>query len=299
MSVLDNRLETLLAVYETRNFTLAAKKLNLTQPAVSQHIASLEKELDIRIFNRVGNSITPSPLGEILIKYARRMSSLNRELKIKIEDEKHQTSSLTIGITHSSEGNLVPDVLAQYALMRQGTSIKIISDSIKNLYDKLSDYEIDLAVVEGKIGGDKFSKVLLDADSLVAIMANDNPLAKKHMVSVADLRKEKLILRSSKSATLGLFTQQLSNIDLTLEDFNVVMEIDNTSAIKNLVKKNMGVSLLPRSVCYDELKDKSLTLLPIENMNMITEINLVFLKNFSSRYVIEELMELYRQIASI
>ena len=81
---------------------------------------------------------------------------------------------------------------------------------------------------------------------------------------------------------------------MSIDDFNVLVEIDNTAAIKDLVKKNIGVSVLPKSVCYSEIKDKSLAILPIENMSMITEINLVFLKNFSSRYILEDLVSLYQ-----
>lgn len=294
MVMVDPKLETLLMVAEVKNYSLAAKKLNLTQPAVSQHISALEKELDIRIFNRSGNIITPTAAGEILITYARRCISLYKELKIKIGDEKRQAKSLTIGITHSSEGNIVPEMIANYAKANNGMNIKIISDSIKNLYDKLSTYDIDLAVVEGKVSGDKFSKILLDTDSLVAVISKDNPLSKKEIINISDLMKEHMILRSSKSATRNLFVAQLESNNMSIDDFNILVEIDNTSAIKDLVKKNIGVSVLPKSVCYAEMKDKSLAILPIENMSMITEINLVFLKTFSSRFVLEDLVSLYQ-----
>lgn len=294
----DSKLKTLLTVYKTGNYTSAAKQLNLTQPAVSQQISQLENEYNIKIFNRYGNKITPTSYGTILINYAKRIIYTYKELDLKIKDEMKQMKSLSIGITHSLEGNIVPEVLATFASKNAGMKIKIVSDSIKNLYDKLSTYEIDLAVIEGKINGEKLSKVLLDTDSLVAVISNDNPLSKKSMVDINDLKKEKLILRSSKSATRNLFTSQLEVSNLSLDEFNVILEIDNTFSIKELVSKNIGVSILPKSICYHEFKDKRLTILPIKDMNMITEINLAFIKNTIDESVINEIVNTYKEATS-
>lgn len=293
----DSKLKTLLTVYKLGNYTSAAKALNLTQPAVSQQIALLEQEYGIKIFNRYGNKILPTSYGQILINYAKRIISIYKELDIKISDERKQVQSLSIGITHSLEGNIIPEVLATFASNNKGMQIKIITDSIKNLYDKLSTYEIDLAVIEGKISGDKLSKVLLDTDSLVAVISNDNPLSKNTIIDINDLKKEKLILRTNKSATRNLFTSQLEVSNLSLDDFNVILEIDNTFSIKELVAKNIGVSILPKSICYHEFKDKRLTILPIRDMNMITEINLVFIKNTINEDIINDIVNTYREMS--
>ena len=110
MNLLDNKLETLLAVNEFKSFTTAAKILNLTQPAVSQHISQLEKEYNIKIFNKNGSDLILTTQGEILIKYARRLKSLSKEAITKISDEKKEARLIRVGITHSLEGNLIPQV---------------------------------------------------------------------------------------------------------------------------------------------------------------------------------------------
>lgn len=291
----DVKLVSLLAASELKNFTLAAKKLNLTQPAVSQHIKQLETELNIKIFNRVGNDLKITPEGEILLKYARRIVSLYHELASKLKDEKKHAKSLIIGITHTSESNIVAEVLANYCANNKGTRIKIVSDTIKNLYDKLSTYEIDLAFVEGKVTEKKYSSVLLDTDYLVAVMNLDNPLAKQKIVNINDLKKEKMILRSKQSGTRNLFVSQLINMNMSIDEFNVILEIDNIATIKDLIRKGAGVSVLPRSVCFSELKDHSLAILPIENMNMIRETNIVFMKDFISQEIVDNILSMYHQ----
>lgn len=293
--MIDQKLITLLTVVETKNYSLAAKRLNLTQPAVSQHIRQLENENNIRIFNRDGNDIKLTECGEILVKYARRILSLYNDIDIKLNDSKKQSSSLTIGITRTSESNIVAEVLADYSIKHKGTHIKIISDTIKNLYDKLSTYEIDIAVIEGNVKKGKYSNVLLDTDQLMAVICNESPLAKKSVVNINDLKNEKMILRTAGSGTRNLFLSQLQNVNMDIDDFNIILEIDNIATIKDLVEKDIAVSVLPKSCCYAELKTKKLTVLPIENMNMMREINLVFNKNSIEDNILSNLVECYKE----
>lgn len=294
--MIDPKFETLLAVANTKNYTLAAKELHLTQPAVSQHISSLEKEYGIHIFVRSGKELILSSEGQILFDYARKISSLYKEANTKLQDSKYHTESLTIGITHSSESNIVPEVLANYCSSKDGVKIKIISDSIRNLYDKLSSYEIDLAVVEGKVMNEKCSSILLDTDSLVAVLSNSNPLSKLGIVNVNDLAKQRMILRSSASATRRLLETQLESLGMSINEFNIIMEIDNIATIKDLVSKsNNCISILPKSSCIGEAKEKSLTILPIENMNMIREVNLVYMEESLPKQLLDDLLKIYRE----
>lgn len=296
--MIDSKLLTLVDVVETKNYSMTAKRLSLTQSAVSQQIKQLEKELEIKVFFRNGSEIKLTKDGEILYKYARRIISLYNDLESRILDQKNQTKSLVIGITHTSESNIIAQVLAYYCSKYKGVKIKIITDSISNLYDKLSTYEIDLAIVEGKVFGKKFSSILLDTDSLVVVMGKNNPLVDKKVININDLKKEKMILRSTGSGTRSLFTQALQNQNMSIDQFNVMMEVDNIATIKELVCKNFGISILPRSVIYDEVKNKTLVALPIENFNMIREINMVFLKDFSDMNALDNIMEIYKEMTN-
>jgi len=91
--MIDPKLETLLKVHETNSFTRAAKQLSLTQPAVSQHIRQLEKDLNVKIFNRVEKSLKLTSEGEIVIKYAKRIKMLYDNMQQKIYDEELHTTN--------------------------------------------------------------------------------------------------------------------------------------------------------------------------------------------------------------
>ena len=264
--MVDPKLLTLIEVEKRNGYTAAAEALSLTQPAVSQHIRQLEKENGITIFHRAGGQLKPTPEGEILLSYAKRIVSLYRELASKLKDQAKGRSSYIVGITHTAEANLIAEVLASYAADHPGTKIKIKSDDIRNLDEKLSSFEIDLAIVDGPVPSRKYSSILLDTDSLVAVMSKRNPLAAKSVITIDELRKERLILRSKQSETRTLFQAALSAIGRSIDEFNVVLEIDNIMTIKELVSKGEAISVLPKSACHSYGDKEMLSLHPIENL---------------------------------
>jgi len=292
--VIDSKLYTLLAAVEFNSYTKAARHLSLTQPAVTQHIKQLEKELNIKIFNRTGNEIKPTNEGNIVIRYARRSIALYERMEQSIF-QRHMLR-LIVGITHTAESNAVAEVLGKYSAKNPGTSITIITGSINNLYEMLKNYEVDLAVVEGKVQDDSINSILLDTDSLVLVVSNNHHLAKKNMVKINDLKNEPLILRRPSSGTRNLFTAHLESHNMSVDDFNVILEVDNIATIKDLIRRDIGISILSRSVCLDELKKGKITVLPIENLSMIREINILYHSDFRHVDILENIMKEYNKV---
>lgn len=297
--MLDAKLETLIAVCEKKNFTKAAELLTLTQPAVSHHIKLLEEEMEVKLFNRKKGDLKLTEEGEIVLKYARRFKALDTEMRQEISDAAKLITRLKVGITHTSESNIVAEVLSKYAHMNNGVKIKIVTDAINNLYSMLSNYELDIAIVEGRINKNGINALMLDTDYLVCVMSNNNRLAKKTMVTLNDIKKEKMILRLPDSGTRNLFVSNLENIGMSIEEFDVVLEVDNVATIKDLIKKELGISILARSACVDELKKGKITVLPIENLSTIREMNILYNQDFNHKDILQELTKIYRDTARI
>lgn len=291
--MIEPKLYTLLKVNETKSFTKAAQQLNLTQPAVSQHIKSIEEELGIKIFNRTQNDLKLTIEGEIVVKYAKRLTTLYDNLRVALQDEKKQTKRLIVGVTPTAENNIISYVFTKYCNMKDNVHIKIISDTIKNLYTKLKTYEIDFAIVEGKMRDSDFNSILLDTDYLVLAVANENPLSEKSIVNLAELKKEKFILRLPNSGTRSLFEAHLQSNNLSIEDYRVILEVDNISTIKELVQKNLGVSILAKSACIEDVSKKKFKIVQIENVSMLREINLVYHHDFPHVDLLKEVVDIY------
>ena len=293
--MIDTKMETLLAVAEQRNFTKAAQILSLTQPAVSHHIAQLEKEFGVPLFLRKKGDLIPTAEGEIAIKYAKRIKAMDSKMYREMEDAKRNISKLRVGVTHTSESNLMIEVLAKCGNESPGTSITVIADTIKNLYTMLEDFEIDLAVIEGKNTNPNFNSLTLDTDYLVCVVSNNNPLAKHAMVTLEELKRENLILRGPASATRTLFESTLESINEHISSFNIIVEVDNVATIKDLIRKDLGVSILAKSACMDELRKGKITALPIENLSMIRDTNILYHKSFSHLELLQHIARVYQE----
>lgn len=297
--MLNSKLETLLKVYELKSFTRAAEQLSMTQPAVSLQVKQLERELNVRIFNRSRGELSLTGEGEIVLKYAKRIKMLYKNMEQRIEDERRRVTRLTVGITHTAESNLVAEVLAKYCSGNEGVSIKIISGTIKNLYEKLKTYEIDLAIVEGKLMDPDFNSLLLDTDCLVLVVSNNNSLAAKNMVTINELKREKMILRLPNSGTRNLFISHLESQNMSIDEFNVILEVDNIATIKDLIRRDFGVSILAKSACLDELRKGKITVLPVENLSMVREINIVYHRDFEHTDMLQDITRLYNESARL
>lgn len=293
--MLDPKLDTLLLVAEKRNFTRAAQALSLTQPAVSHHISQLEQELGVRLFVRGNGDLMLTPEGETVLRYVRRMKALEKKMAEELQEAGRRLTRLRIGITHTAESSIVAEVLARYTNENPGISITIVTDNINNLYDMLENFELDLAVVEGRSTRPELSALMLDTDYLVCVLANTHPLSRSSMITLDEIRQEKLILRLPNSETRVRFESALAAIGESIADFQVILEVDNVATIKDLIRKNLGISILARSACMDELRKGKLTALPIENLSMTRETNLVYHRDFAHKETLQDILALYKK----
>lgn len=290
---MDQKLVTLLTLVETGNYTKTARRLSLTQPAVSQHVSRLEAELGCKLLQRVQGRYSPTDEGKIVIQHAKRVQALEESLHQKLLDYRNHRRHFTIGVTHTTESNILINVIAEYCNTHDGIVINIISDDINILYSKLKTFAIDMAFVEGRITGSDISTLLLDTDSLILVVSPDHPLATRGNVTIPELQQEKLIMRLADSGTRKLFESHLMSKNLSLKDFKIILEIDNIATIKDLIRKNLGVSILAKSACQDELSKGKLVALPIEDLSMIREINMLYRKDFNQQSFLDDIVRLY------
>lgn len=290
--MIDLKIKTLLTVAEEKNFTKAANKLNLTQPEVSHQIKELEDELQEQLFIRKKGDIIPTPIGDIVLNYARKFVAMHNKM---LDDIKHNHKiNIKLGITHTAESNKITEIIGSYLINNPGLSVTIITDTTNNLYKMVENYELDLAIVDNKKNV-KLNYLPLDTDYLVCVVNNNSPLAKKKIVTLKELKKENLILRLDSSYTRKLFESTLESINESINSFKIILELDNIETIKDLVRKDMGVSILAKNTCIDEVNRKKLTILPIENLSMVRKNYIIYTDYFNYIDNVKELINHYNK----
>lgn len=290
--MIDLKIKTLLTIAEEKNFTKAANKLNLTQPAVSHQIKELEDELQEQLFIRKKGDIIPTPIGDIVLNYARKFVAMHNKM---LDDIKHNHKiNIKLGITHTAESNKITEIIGSYLINNPGLSVTVITDTTNNLYKMVENYELDLAIVDNKKNV-QLNYLPLDTDYLVCVVNNNSPLAKKKIVTLKELKKENLILRLDSSYTRKLFESTLESINESINSFKIILELDNIETIKDLVRKDMGVSILAKNTCIDEVNRKKLTILPIENLSMVRKNYIIYTDYFNYIDNVKELINHYNK----
>lgn len=289
--MLDQKLKTLLAVAEEKSFTKASLKLSLTQPAVSHQIQLLEEEYNVKIINRGKKEITLTREGEVIVNFAKKFKAMEEQM---IGELHNLSIKIKMGITHTAESNAITEIVARFTKLNPNVSTIIITDTTPNLYKMVENYELDFAWVDSKITEANINWFPLDTDYLVCVLNNDNPLTKKEVITLNDLKKERLILRLKSSTTRKIFEASLEAINDSINNYNVVLEVDNIATIKDLIRKDFGISILSKSACMDEVTKKKLTILPIKDLSMERQ-NYVIYSNFSNNLsIIEQIVKSYQ-----
>lgn len=294
--MIDTKLYSLLAVYENKSFVKASEKLSITQPAVSQHISALENELGIKIFERTRGGITTTKDGEKVIRCVKKMIGLENVLKQELNDEVTSIDHFTIGITHTAESNQVAEAIARFATSNTKVSIKMVTESVDKLYDMLKTYEIDIAVIEGKTNRNRIKYLNLDTDTLVLAVSPNHKFAKKDEILLSEIKKEPLILRLPNSSTRNLFVAHLESKGMSIKDFNVILEVDNVATIKDLIRRDIGISVLPKSALLDELKKGKIIALNVKGLEMNREINIAYLDDFTHINMLNDIVKTYHEV---
>ena len=292
--MLDSRIKTLLTVAETGSLTKTAQKLKLTQPAVSHQIIQLENELGVSIFTRRKSGMDLTSEGQIVVDYAYRLYEMYFNMKKDIHDHLIQKQRYAIGMTLTLSSALVEQVLVDYPISHPGCFIALTSDSIRPLYHMLDEGDLNFLLVDHVPELSDVNSVILDTDNLVCVMSPTHPLTAKRVINIEDLMKEKIILPIPRPGTEERLQKAVSPLGFTLDQFNIVLETDNYSTIKRMVRHNPLISLLPESACRYESSIDLLTTRPVENLSFSNPIVLVYPKELEDMTFINEFVANYK-----
>ena len=293
--MLDIKINTLLTLISAGSYTKAARLLSLTQPAVSHQMRLLEEEYGIKLFYSGRKALKLTPEGEVLVKYARRLVALDDKARRAIDDARRNIRRFTVGITTTLGEYLVSQIFSNYCAEHPEVSINFVTDTINNIYEMLSLGQVDLAIVEGGLPREGYTSVLLDTDYLCLVVGPQHPFAHRESVSLQELKKERFVLRSANAGTRVLFESHLRRLGEDISAFNIIIETDNITTIKELVNSGLGVTIMANSACREEASSGRLVVVPIENMNMPREINIVYHRDFSHTEVLAEILRIYRE----
>lgn len=198
--IMDFRIDTFLAVCRHMNFTKAAKALNITQPAVSQHIHYLEDYYGVELFAFEGKKMRLTAAGKMIYQAAITIKHDHIFLKERINALKTGKNKMIFGATLTIGEFVIAKHIKSHLDLHPDTQVRMIIGNTSELLEKLCLGEIDFALVEGNFDKKDYDYLVYSQERYIAVCSKEY-IFESEPERLKDLLSERIVVRESGSGT--------------------------------------------------------------------------------------------------
>ncbi len=289
------RLTTFRTVATLMNFNQAAEILHYSQSTVSAQIKTLENEIGILLFQRIGKSIRLTEAGAKMLVYADKMLAIKEEAMAALTGRNIVSGLMTLRMPQTMATCYLPRILCDYQPRFPGMRMDITTCAMHSLEHELRIGMVDLAFLFADgIGTENLEGELLRTEPLAIVTHPNHPLAAKKSVYFGDLNGQIILIPKSDCGYRMAFEQAL-----TLEEVTpaTVIEMNSIEAIKQTIKAGIGITIIPEPAIRLELSTGEITRVCwMENLE--TGVLMIHHKNRWLSPAVEAFMETIRRLVS-
>lgn len=296
--MLDLKLDTFLVLCETRNYTHAANILNITQPAVSQHIKYLESHYSTKLFyydEKRRLHLTKN--GELLRAFAQTVKADSIHITQRLKAPPDVPEEIKIGTIVSTGESLVPLMVAEYLRKYPDKKVSMYLDEADTLLEQLKNGRIHFCITDIHCPQEEYESEQLFEGETICVCSPKHPLAKK-TVDFDDLTDCRLIFRENDTYSKRNLMRILHNYNQNVTNFSSYVEVGSINAIKKLVMENVGISFVYRFVVQDNLDSGHLSQIYIRNFLSRAFFNLAWMKNSFYTPLCLQFLDICREVLS-
>jgi DNA-binding transcriptional LysR family regulator len=261
------QLESFLAVARAGSFRRAAERVALSQPALSQHIREVERELGAPVFDRLGRSIGLTPAGRVLEEHAGRIFAMLRGVREAIAELSGlERGALVLGGSTTPGIYLLPGLLGRFKARHPRIDVALRIGNTREIEERVGAVEVDLGIVGGHLG--RVKQTCIEAslvDHVVLIVPPAHPWARLRSIAPARLREETLLVREEGSATRRVTETALDRRGIAP---GARLELGHTEAIKRGVAAGLGVAFVSEHAVRDEVEARRLRTLAVRGLRI-------------------------------
>jgi DNA-binding transcriptional LysR family regulator len=230
------------AVAEERHFGRAAERMFIAQPALSQQIRRLERELGAQLFDRSARQVRLTPAGEAFLEVARRVSLQADEATVAAGRAEAGAGSLGLGVHLPVAAPVLSVLLGHWTRLQPAVQPRLTSGRSDELVDLVRRREIDVALVDGPVTDRSLSSALVLEDQLVIVLPADHRLAREKTVAFADLRDERFVTVARRSS-MNLHDRLIELCEAAGFNPEITLEVDDPDLLPMAVAAGQGVGL--------------------------------------------------------
>lgn len=275
--MLNYRIDTFLNLCKTKNFTQTSKELNITQPAVSQHIHYLEEYYGTKLIEYAHKKFSLTPEGLFLYKEMSKLSSLSNQISRKITEinnnEKYPKIVFSSNVTMGEY--VLPKLVTEYTKRYPGHRICSYISSGKEAISLLQSGKIDYAIVDTYAIPDNIEKELFTQDFIWCVCNPKHRLAGKKS-SLKELQLEDVIFREHSAAANNVLQHVFSHHGYNWHDFFVILEAGSMNAIEMYLQEINAISFVYSYAAKHAIDEGSLSRIYVPELNESIDYYFIF-----------------------
>src|SRR5215211_8310066 len=275
------------AVVERKSFSQAARRLGISQPAVSLQIRSLEERLGRQLLDRSGRRVEPTEAGLRLYRSAQRMLALEEQLYDEVAAESAELQgTLAIGASTGPGAHLVPLLLCEFQREHPDLHIALAISDTHTVIERVAERELELGVVGARRRHRSlvFEPLVID-EIVLAVPPNHHAAAGE--ISLDELRAENLIVMQEGAGVRQVVDDELRRAGLRLRGIEAKLELGLQESVKSAVAAGYGVSFISRSAVEGELRAGTLATARVEGLEPARQIYVVRARGRASTRAVE------------
>ncbi|MBE3591710.1 MAG: LysR family transcriptional regulator [Thermoanaerobacter sp.] len=262
------------SVARNKSFSKAAEELFLSQPAVSQQIKSLEKQLGTKLFYRTSKEISLTETGEILYIHAQSILMSASKLK-ELVAQSHQFAplKLTIGLSPSVSLKYISKILLHISNNYKNIDSKIVIRPTNEIQKMVAELNLNFGIILGNLNYSLLAKDKIYTDEVILLSSKNHVLTANKEISLKDLKNEVLLLQEKGSGTRALMDKYLARHRLLS---NLNFEIPDINALLKAVDDNVGITFFPRLIFQCSSYHNNLLSYKLKDVNTSIDVNLIY-----------------------
>jgi DNA-binding transcriptional LysR family regulator len=274
-----NQLETLLTISKTMSFRKAGELLNLTQPAVSAQIKSLEDEFGTTLVDR-NQPVTLTDSGRVFLEHAEKILLIVEDLKQRLADlQQTPQGHIHIGTTTSIAMQILPRVLSYFQDQFPMIKTTIHSMTSSQIMNAVENGTVDIGIGYLFEKNPALETSVLYYDTFQLIVSSQHPLSRFSRIPIEKLRNIPFIMLSPETAGRRFVDQIFKKLDIRPQ---IVMELSSSEEVKRMVELNLGAAIISKMSASNELRLGTLKVLNVAELDNTHPVG-VFYK--SGRYL--------------
>lgn len=272
-----NHLRIFHAVAETGSVTAAARRLRVSQPAVSKQLGELETALGVHLVDRLPRGVRLTRAGRSLAEHAERLFAIEREAELEMEKWTEDSRRvLSVGASTTIGSYLAPSLFGEFRRLHPDVALSLEIENTSMVYEMVREDRVDLGLVEGLQSEEDLLCSPFAEDELVAVTAPGDPLLAKKELQLAQIAERPFLMRERGSGTREVLEAALlaRGVEVQIE-----MELGSIEALKNAVASRLGIAFLSSLALDHELGMGRLSRLVIQDFSVRRQLQVVELRH--------------------